>query len=418
MKLTQLMLVMCILFIPLCALAADDCSGDMSGDREKDLVCLERLIKQANAEGHPPDWDWERFWKMYNHVEKEALRCDSPTYTANFLKITPGPQNNLYSEAVYRLLKTQPSCFFAAALMLNEKQIESVIDALAPFFDTEMQSIDDNFNEKSKEKKYQEIVHIYRKVRSKYAVPGTASGSSEQGPPRRSLNHGLSVEEHLLRGEPVGVATKPAFEPVQRSGKDILRYHADERTKAKHVSGGSKVVVKNEPLETDSFYVNIPSGHNQVGVKLLSKGKVIYSEVLGDNSPVDAIRGLWEYQGQWVLEVARCKNTAYNKGKGTSIRTDCQSDVIIDGKSISQQHGYREAFNFQLLSGKPFYFFEKDHQIGVSYEGEDTLLGYAEIPHHNCCEPSRLNPKSFQNMVSFYARRDNNWYYVEIGVFR
>jgi len=66
---------------------------------------------------------------------------------------------------------------------------------------------------------------------------------------------------------------------------------------------------------------------------------------------------------------------------------------------------------------KPFYFFEKDGQVGISYNDEVFMLGYEKIPHYGCCSAGMLNPSRAQNLVSFFAQKDGAWYYVEIGVY-
>jgi hypothetical protein len=239
-------------------------------------------------------------------------------------------------------------------------------------------------------------------------------GSSDR--PRLPLPFGLRVEEHLLLEKPAGDVTKPFFVPVLGSEKNILKKHSADRER---VGGaGTKVNIDNETLEAKEFYRAKAGGrNNHIGVQVIRKEKVVYSEVLGDQSPVNAIWGLWAYQKHWFLEVARCKTEERKEGNGISVYTDCNGDIIHDGKSVNKRNGYKESFGFQLMNGNPFHFFEKDQQIGISYGGEEALLGYAEIPHYYCCEPSMLNPIASQNMVSFFARRDNNWYYVEIGVF-
>jgi hypothetical protein len=69
------------------------------------------------------------------------------------------------------------------------------------------------------------------------------------------------------------------------------------------------------------------------------------------------------------------------------------------------------------MNDKPFYFFKKFGRLGISYDGREIPLGYAEIPRYGCCSAAALNPRSAENMVSFFAQRDGIWYYVEVGVF-
>jgi hypothetical protein len=69
------------------------------------------------------------------------------------------------------------------------------------------------------------------------------------------------------------------------------------------------------------------------------------------------------------------------------------------------------------MQGRPFYFFRQGGQIGLSYDSQQLLLEYNDIPHYGCCSAGELNPVSAQKMVAFFAQRDGTWYYVEIGVF-
>jgi len=92
-------------------------------------------------------------------------------------------------------------------------------------------------------------------------------------------------------------------------------------------------------------------------------------------------------------------------------------DIIVDGVSLNQQKGYLETFGFQLMNGKPFFFFKKSGHIGISYNGKEISLEYTQIPHYWCCSGAVFNPEIAENMVSFFAQRNETWYYVGIGVF-
>jgi hypothetical protein len=89
----------------------------------------------------------------------------------------------------------------------------------------------------------------------------------------------------------------------------------------------------------------------------------------------------------------------------------------VDGKSLNQELGYDEVFNWRTLDGQPFYFFKKDSRIGVHYAGKDLPYEYDEVMHYNCCEPAAFNPHNLPSMVVFHGLRDGMWYYVETGVY-
>ncbi len=226
-----------------------------------------------------------------------------------------------------------------------------------------------------------------------------------------TLPSGLSVEEYRLKHEPTseGGAEEPVFDPVTSSAKAIQKKHEKERM----VPPTGRILGEG-PLYVETIVTETGTGPNKVAVKLIRDKRTILNIPLGDSSPVEPLQGLWAYQNHWVLEVAHC-STREEKG---IVYTDCYGEIIQDGESFNKLHGYQETFGFQLMGGKPFYFFKKDHQIGISYDNQQVRLEYSEIPHYHCCEPARLDPVLSKNMVSFLARRESKWYYVEIGMFK
>jgi len=100
------------------------------------------------------------------------------------------------------------------------------------------------------------------------------------------------------------------------------------------------------------------------------------------------------WQDDWVLEV-----------DGT---------LVVGGEIMNLAWGYGEIFEYRLLDGKPFFFFEQDGQVGISHDGQELPVRYDEIIHAECCGGMN-NPRFSENMAWFYARREGMWYYVEIG---
>ena len=250
--------------------------------------------------------------------------------------------------------------------------------------------------------------HFLLTISSENVSAEIFSGSPVVLPP------GLSIEEYPLRGKPKCYAEKAVFKPLHGSEKEILAKHQGERDKPSEINSSYRSVhIGKDVLVVKEVYEN----NEKISVKLSRNGELIFTISLGDQSPVDPIQGLWPFQNHWVLEVAHCRKREVEEGPHTSVYFDWNGEIIQDGKSLSKQHGYQETFGFQLMNSKSFYFLKKSGKIGISYDGKEVLLGYSEVPHYHCCEPSVLNPKVFQNMVSFFARRGSNWYYVEIGVF-
>lgn len=117
------------------------------------------------------------------------------------------------------------------------------------------------------------------------------------------------------------------------------------------------------------------------------------------NSP-DAgyrIKGPWSWQGHWFLEV--------------------DGRVIMDGRDLNEELGYEQTFEWQLVAGPPFYFFQKGGKVGVSYAGQVLPQQYDEVIHYKCCSPTMFNVSGNGQMVVYYALCDGTWYYVEAGVY-
>jgi hypothetical protein len=128
------------------------------------------------------------------------------------------------------------------------------------------------------------------------------------------------------------------------------------------------------------------------------QGKEVLHTVHVQPHPDNPVRGLWAWNGKWVLEA--------------------DGQVIIDGQNLGQDLGYDEVFGWALLRGAPFYFFSRDGQIRLSYAGETLPYIYEDVVHNRCCEPAAFNAGHNDDMVWFHALRDGTWHYVEAGVYR
>ncbi len=231
----------------------------------------------------------------------------------------------------------------------------------------------------------------------------------------------LTIEEHPLKFEPT---TDPlTFVPEQGSQAELLAKHQQERElpvpdnsmlfegqPAFSVQTGDEDLVA---VETYNKTVENQTASQKVTVQVLKGEKLILSIEAGDISPINNLRGLWAYSDHWVVEVAHV--TLAPDSNETPLEPN--GEIFIDGKSLNETYGYDQSFGFQLIHGIPFYFFQQNGNIGISYNGEQIQLEYDQIPHYQCCSASALNPKSAPNMVSFFAQRQGTWYYVEIGVF-
>jgi hypothetical protein len=125
-------------------------------------------------------------------------------------------------------------------------------------------------------------------------------------------------------------------------------------------------------------------------------GQTVFTYAVAASPVTELVKGLWEWQGGWVLEI-----------NGT---------LIVDGANWNQKEiGADEIFGFQMIAGKPFFFFKRDGTIGMWYDGLELPVTYDDIIHYRCCEPAAFNPRTSPSMAAFFALREGVWYYVELG---
>ena len=213
------------------------------------------------------------------------------------------------------------------------------------------------------------------------------------------------MEEHPLLGAPT--LDPLGFKLVQGSMESVLAVHAARRAQTlplESVLGDGQFALR-AALDQDVLLAteNYSSDGSIGWVTLERNGKEIYRIETGMASPVTALRGLWTYDGHWELE------TAYVSRDAVAGR------LTRDGVVLNDALGYSDVFNFQLLGGRPFYFFVRRGKVGYSFDGREAMLAFDEIPHYGCCSAAELNPLQALDMVAFFARKGSTWYYIEIG---
>ena len=150
-------------------------------------------------------------------------------------------------------------------------------------------------------------------------------------------------------------------------------------------------------------------------IEVLLDDEITYTANGGDVNPISPLRGIWEVGGDWVLEYAEITMTVDEAEN--SAASDAKGQLVWNGVLLNERDDLDEVFGFQLLSGRPFYLFEKDGEIGVVFEDQVTMLGFDDVPHYACCSAADLNPRPSPNLVSFLAEKAGTWYYVEAGVY-
>ncbi|MBK9925181.1 MAG: hypothetical protein IPP66_07800 [Anaerolineales bacterium] len=165
---------------------------------------------------------------------------------------------------------------------------------------------------------------------------------------------------------------------------------------------GHELTAKEEYQNSRSYISVVYNGHE---ISRVDAGKV-------HNTP--SIWGLWTYQNQWIMEYISVFDNPY----GGQYQL---GNIVWDGESLNDKFGYQESFGLTAIDGGILYFFRRNNQVGISYDGVEYNLGYQSIVHYACCEAGYAkNPHAIgtgwgvnQNL-SFFAERNGNEYFVVI----
>ncbi len=227
---------------------------------------------------------------------------------------------------------------------------------------------------------------------------------------------GLVIEENeIVPGSIELDAGK--FQPVYGSQQEVLNRHAAQkqaRYDFKRLFDAPNWVMLPLPLGQPFRALESSSvgadGLSYITVSIQKDGKEIFQAPAGEVSPLDTLHGLWVDGEHWTLEIAFVKNIR----DANLVNSVATGQVYQDGVLLNQKYGYDEMFGYQLLDGKPFYFYKKDGQVHLSYNNQDLPLSYDSVAHYGCCSSAMMNPVSAPNWVGFYGKRGDTWYYVEV----
>jgi hypothetical protein len=215
---------------------------------------------------------------------------------------------------------------------------------------------------------------------------------------------GLTIEENEV--EDKFDLDRMNFAPVHGSKEAILARHADEKEEP-HQYMTSVTLEDGRKLQGFTEDTN----DEKMKVVLRLDGESIFEVDAGDVSPLGAFQGLWLDNDAWVLEIGYVTNTV----DGNSVYSESSGQVYRDGVNLNDLYGYDEIFGYQLLDGKPFFFYKLDGKIHLSYDNQTLPLWYDVVTHHACCSAGALNPTQAPNWVGFWGERDGVRYYTEIG---
>jgi hypothetical protein len=123
------------------------------------------------------------------------------------------------------------------------------------------------------------------------------------------------------------------------------------------------------------------------------------------------IEGLYVLNESWILEVVRDEIRKADDGSEIPILV---GELYLDGELLNEKYDYDAAFEFQILAGKPFFFFERDGKFGISYDWHEYELPVESIIHYTCCSGAANNPLHFENLVAFVTSQDQKLIYYEL----
>ena len=124
--------------------------------------------------------------------------------------------------------------------------------------------------------------------------------------------------------------------------------------------------------------------------------QVVYTGTAASAGAYMPLRSFTTWDEHWVLEV--------------------DDHLIMDGEDIGQALGYDAAFGFARIGAQPFYFFEQDGLVRISYGDQVLPNAYEMVFHNQCCEASIHNVEAGPDAVWFHALRDGTWYFVEASL--
>ncbi len=220
----------------------------------------------------------------------------------------------------------------------------------------------------------------------------------------------------VYRGATVVITDVTSYGPltVNRTGDDFALWLGDanhgERTAMLVRSAAVKTLDWTEAINPpDTVYVGndlislawhtvyaLP-GEPSSQLEVLRNGAAIYTLAIPPFTPGGGpVRGLTAWGDHWVLEA--------------------DNVVVLDGEILNTKLGYDEIFNWQLLGGKPFYFFRQGRQVGLSYDSQVLPDRYDDVLHgFLCCDPAVYNIWSSSAGVWFYGLREGVWRRVFVG---
>ena len=218
-------------------------------------------------------------------------------------------------------------------------------------------------------------------------------------PNKTPLHPQPTITAPPLRGSPIALPYGLDIEEYQITQKDV--YRIELPVYSRHLNKGGwhywpmGGIINGKLFQAEQAVVN-----NHVGIRATLGKDEIFLLDCGNPTPLPTVITAWTYGQHWIIQ-----SVCHGK-----------FDVLWDGISLNTSKDYQSSFAFQILGNRPFYLFKRNDQVWLSYDGEKALLGYDEVKLTYCCMTYHP-PQHHENMITFYAAKNNELYYVAIGLF-
>lgn len=213
------------------------------------------------------------------------------------------------------------------------------------------------------------------------------------------LPRDLEIEEYLISSEDVWLISPWSIEKL------VGARHPDH-DRPDHISIPSlmdefSLTVNGEELTVMQSVVTFGNSPGYHAIILIKRVDYIYSIVdCGSPSPIGPIITAWGFDDNLIFQTLH----------------DMTFDILWNGEFLNASKGYQSSLGFQILGGKPFYFFKRDDKMWLYYDGEEVLLPYDQIETQYCCEGYPIpSPRHYNNMIAYYAKENDQSIFGVIG---
>lgn len=121
--------------------------------------------------------------------------------------------------------------------------------------------------------------------------------------------------------------------------------------------------------------------------------------------------GILNFGGDWFMTIRMTVDINPDPEISEIVYSD---RTIMSQINFDQSYQYVRSFGFAVYDYKLFYFFQRNDGYGFALNRVDYNLGFDEILYGLVDEYQELNPYYSDSLITFFARRDHKWYFVEI----